>query len=118
MNQVLMERVQHLVAMYHKVDKESEASGDGWDTVLYRHGLDAVTGYCALRELTEVAGDYCMAELLREEYGTWAAHPDYPMADWGYEVANGDTRLGYWEWVVCRLERDSEATEPDSTEPS
>jgi len=26
-------------------------------------------------------------------------HPDHPLAGWRYEVANGDTRLGYWEWV-------------------
>ena len=28
----------------------------------------------------------------------WADHEDYPVADWQYEVANGDTRLGYADW--------------------
>lgn len=29
----------------------------------------------------------------------WDDHPDYPVKDWQYEVANGDTRLGYKDWV-------------------
>ncbi len=24
---------------------------------------------------------------------------DYPLADWRYDVANNDTRLGYRDWV-------------------
>lgn len=105
----LLERVNHLVKKYHLIDEESEKSQVNWDTVMLKHGLDGCCYAHALQELAEVAGDYLKAELLREEYGTWAAHPDYPMADWYYEVANGDTRLGYWEWVVCRLERDFDA---------
>lgn len=26
-------------------------------------------------------------------------HPMFPIADWRFEVANGDTRDGYWSWV-------------------
>ena len=29
----------------------------------------------------------------------WDSDPDYPVSEWQYEVANDDTRLGYWEWV-------------------
>ena len=29
----------------------------------------------------------------------WSSYPDYPVEDWKAEVANGNTRLGYWEWV-------------------
>jgi len=37
---------------------------------------------------------------LSERYGGWwGEHPDYPVEDWQYMVANGDTRQGYWEWV-------------------
>ena len=32
----------------------------------------------------------------------WAEHPRYPSADWRYEIANGDTREGYWEWCSTR----------------
>ena len=45
------------------------------------------------------------AHKLREESGGfWRSHPDYPVTDWQYEVANNDTRLGYWEWVVSTKE--------------
>lgn len=43
------------------------------------------------------------ADEFREELGGhWGKHPDHPVEDWQYEVANGDTRLGYWEWVAAR----------------
>jgi len=35
---------------------------------------------------------------------SWGEHVDYPRADWRYEVDNNDTGLGYWEWVLHRLE--------------
>jgi len=35
--------------------------------------------------------------------GYWAEHPDYSVDDWQYEVANGDTRQGYWWWVAAQL---------------
>ena len=44
-----------------------------------------------------------------EDY--WADHPLYSAADWRYEVANGDTRQGYWEWVS---DREEEATEDNA----
>ena len=34
----------------------------------------------------------------------WDNDPDYPVEDWQYEVANGDTRLGYREWVEHQKE--------------
>lgn len=41
--------------------------------------------------------------------GMWANCPKYPVANWQHEVANDDTRLGYWEWVYhqidCALDR-------------
>lgn len=38
------------------------------------------------------------------EEGIWGEHPDHEVSDWEYEVANGDTRLGYWEWVWARID--------------
>ena len=29
----------------------------------------------------------------------WGADSRWTVTDWQYDVANGDTRLGYWEWV-------------------
>ena len=37
-------------------------------------------------------------------------HREYPVADWKYEIANGDTRLGYWEWVEHLIESNKEQT--------
>jgi hypothetical protein len=34
----------------------------------------------------------------------WDDHPDHPASDWRYEVDNGDTRLGYVDWVNSILE--------------
>ena len=39
-----------------------------------------------------------------ESAGYWEDDPDYPVADWQYEVANGDTRRGYHEWVEAKKE--------------
>jgi hypothetical protein len=49
-----------------------------------------------------------MSDALPELYGgIWSEHPDYPVSDWQHEVANDDTRLGYWPWVSHCLERDA-----------
>ena len=31
--------------------------------------------------------------------GYWDDDDNYPIEDWQYEVANGNTRIGYWDWV-------------------
>ncbi len=37
--------------------------------------------------------------------GYWSGqHHDYPLTDWQREVSNGDTRLGYWEWLRAILD--------------
>jgi len=36
----------------------------------------------------------------------WGQHPDHPVEDWQAEVANGDTRQGYWEWAYQREQED------------
>ena len=40
----------------------------------------------------------------------WEDDPEFPSEDWKYEVANGDTRLGYREWV--EHQRDAKKDEP------
>ncbi len=54
---------------------------------------DSVCGMQALQALADAHG------------GHWGQHPEHPVADWQYEVANDDTRLGYWAWVFDRLEQ-------------
>jgi hypothetical protein len=34
--------------------------------------------------------------------------PEHPVSDWQTEVANGDTRAGYWEWAHAARSSDSD----------
>jgi hypothetical protein len=46
----------------------------------------------------------------------WDDHPDYPSTDWQYEVENGDTRRGYWDWVAAKLEEaEDQSANPDDS---
>ena len=36
----------------------------------------------------------------------WATHARFPVSDWQYEVANGDTRQGYATWLYNKLAED------------
>lgn len=53
---------------------------------------------------TKIHQALCLANeaaFLRDTYGGhWNEHPEYPASQWKAEVENGDTRLGYWEWIV------------------
>lgn len=50
------------------------------------------------------------AEALRAQYGHWSNHPDYPFSDWQRETAEGNTRLGYWEWIAAQTTDDDPLT--------
>ena len=39
-----------------------------------------------------------------EPLNPWDNHPGHPRDDWEYEVSNGDTTLGYTDWVNHHLE--------------
>lgn len=43
---------------------------------------------------------------LPDEYPWGPGDPAYTIEDWKYEVWQGDTRLGYWDWVKKNRERD------------
>jgi len=57
---------------------------------------------------------------LMSQFGEWGEHPKFPRSDWQYEVANGDTQRGYWDFVAAKLdetkldETGSEEAEVDS----
>lgn len=38
------------------------------------------------------------------EIDWWSEDSDYPVADWQHEVAEDNTRLGYWDWVEVTRE--------------
>lgn len=48
---------------------------------------------------TIVAGNRAALEASGLESG-WDDHPTFPRADWAAEIANGDTWLGYPQWVA------------------
>lgn len=46
----------------------------------------------------------------------WDDDPDFPVADWRYQVANNDTRLGYLDW--CRSDQPARFAEQMTLPPS
>jgi len=43
-------------------------------------------------------------EYLASKFHVTQQDPDYPHGDWKYEVANGDTKLEYWDWLWHKWE--------------
>jgi hypothetical protein len=43
---------------------------------------------------------------VQDIHDVWGENETYPRADWKYQVSNGDTNLGYWDWVSHCIERD------------
>ncbi len=46
---------------------------------------------------------YEVAKGMEAHFGYWGESPSYPVADWKYAVANGDTRHGYWMWAASKV---------------
>lgn len=42
------------------------------------------------------------------KYGSWGSHPNHPVEDWQSEVADDETRLGYWDWLEQMITIDEE----------
>lgn len=40
---------------------------------------------------------------LANALGQTNEHPDYPEMDWQECVAKGETREGYWDWVISEM---------------
>jgi hypothetical protein len=38
---------------------------------------------------------------------TWGSYFKYPRYDWQAEVVNDDTQLGYWDWVMHKIEKEN-----------
>lgn len=47
-----------------------------------------------------------MSELFDRFGGYWGEHPEHNVEAWQYHVGEGDTRLGYWEWVFLCIEEE------------
>lgn len=45
------------------------------------------------------------AEVLQmRDDNMWGSHEGWPVEDWQREVAEDNTRLGYWEWVEANVD--------------
>ena len=42
----------------------------------------------------------------RPNSSIWEEDPDHPVNDWQHQVANDDTRLGYWSWAAVQKDED------------
>jgi len=62
--------------------------------------------------LQSVQNDIEMAKasfkLKEEAGGYWQENSDFPLRNWMDEVQNEDTRQGYWEWLVEKMEEAEE----------
>lgn len=56
-----------------------------------------------------------MEDFQNKHGGYWDEHPDHLVGDWKYEVANSDTRQGYWEWVLGRIDAEGGDIEKSTT---
>lgn len=45
---------------------------------------------------------------LQAKYGS-AGHPEHTLDGWKFEVEEGSTLRGYWDWVVAQIEVDDDA---------
>jgi hypothetical protein len=60
---------------------------------------------CEISKSSESAGEWAMKQAVEEVEAKWGAeHPHYTREDWQNDVSRGDTKLGYWEWVVHNIE--------------
>jgi len=78
-----------------------DSFGGGWCAIFADHVEFASTQEELARRLVRSAVTPPM-----EPPDPWIDYPHYPSADWQTEVANGDTRLGYLDWVLARTEAD------------
>jgi len=94
-----------------QLDKIMQGCGDMADA-LQREPVKGFAEACA--DCTTV---FELWDFVQNHWDTPAAHeptpdpwreenPSYPTDEWAAECRDGDTRLGYWEWVEHRKEAD------------
>lgn len=81
-----------------------DSFGGGWCAIFGDHVEFETTQEQLVRRL-----DGSVGTPARESRDPWIDYPDHPSADWMAEVANGDTRLGYLDWVLSRINAGEDA---------
>lgn len=84
-------------AMFNVTDDGTEHASDGaveWDDGNYCECY-ACSHYGTVK-------DFKVAESMEPaaEWGPENRHEEYLLEDWQYDVRNGDTKLGYHDWVL------------------
>ena len=75
--------------------------------VLEVEGAGYVDGYTEdwLSPINEDGAAMSLDDILKvRDDDVWREIAKYPREDWRYEVGNGDTNLGYWDWVIHQWE--------------
>ena len=49
-----------------------------------------------------------LEEHLKQFGGWWGEHPKYSRRDWNGEAGDNNTGLGYWDWVLNRIDQEQE----------
>ena len=83
-NEILQGYIQQEIALGNLTDEPAAGEEDFWDE--FPSDAEEPTGAV--------------------KWGHWGFDPAHPFEDWQGEVANGDTRLGYWDWVAVQKELD------------
>ena len=70
---------------------------------------DVTKLHCVVHDLEvanvePMAGDCPLTVKMILPASVWEDHPDFPAADWKYEIENNDTRAGYTDWLKAKLE--------------
>lgn len=82
--------------------------------------LDAARAYLASPAAAQaIAQALVGADVVTAASGSyWDEQPGFPLADWQYEVLNGDTRQGYADWVLAARAQASELVETVAVAPA
>lgn len=72
------------------------------DTYLYWCPKDGIRVKVKGVEIVEIKYPALVPKLPQSH---WSEHPNFPVDDWKAEIQAGETRLGYWQWVINRKEK-------------
>jgi len=85
--------LERLLAEEEEIERRSHASE------AHRIAAEAFERSEAKRIEQQLPQTVASLQKMATEFDQWASDEQYPVEDWQYEVRNGDTRLGYHDWL-------------------
>src|SRR5690606_21864015 len=89
--------------------------GGGWCAIF----PDRIEMHSTREALSAALGSSASSKPPHQTSDGCSERPGHPLADRKYEIANNDTRLGYWDWIAARklawphdTAEDTDATSP------